>query len=299
MSASILLQTLIREHDDDPHAAVEHLRELAAAAAELDAEQLASLSWLINHLQGEILGDWPAAWSLQSQLPSAEPSAKQLRNQAVAADLAGAAPAAQDLGRRLAEVLAVPPSNADLAIALAALQHQAPGQEAAAAYLRLRALLPMAATVDASAADAMLAAALSNVLSGLLERAVPTLDAPDAAALRQGAALARQLWERTGTWLQQERACYLQALVANRLEEWAEARNWARQGLELIAAHGEEAVDQAFLLLELARACGRLELREAAEQARAQAQALADGFEEAGLKTWFAQRAAVLEPAQA
>ncbi|WP_048409766.1 hypothetical protein [Chromobacterium sp. LK1] len=297
MSASALLQTLIREHDNDAHAAAASLRQLAATAAELDAEQLASLSWLINHVLGETLGDWLAAWGLQRQLPSAAPSAKQLRNQAVAAGEAGADQEARELGRCLAVALAVPPPAAELAIALAALQHLAPSLASGAAYQRLRVLLPMTAATEAGAADAMLAAALSNVLSGLLERDLSVLAADEADALREGAALARQLWARAGGWLQQERACYLQALVANGLREWEAARIWAWQGLDLITTHGEEAVDQAFLLLEQVKACGRLEQHEAAEQAWAQARRLAAAFEDAELKAWFEQRAAALAPA--
>jgi hypothetical protein len=106
--------------------------------------------------------------------------------------------------------------------------------------------------------------------------------------MRDAAEAAHAFWVRCGTWVNEERALYLRALVANALGDGAEALAHADAALGIIDANGDQPVDDAFLRLDRARALG-LE-GDAAGQARelAAADAAAANWDDAGLNEWFA-----------
>nr|WP_199064217.1 hypothetical protein [Chromobacterium sp. ASV5] len=290
MNASEQLQSLIRQHDEQPDACADALRGLLAAQT-LPAEDLPGAGWLVNHLIGEQQGRWAEAWALLRPLSQASDHPRLLRNAAVAAALAGEAVAAWALERRVAGAQSAPLAPTRQALRLAALQHLLPALSARAGAEALQGLLEEFVD-EACAMDAVAAASLNNAVSTLLERdGLDPADPVCAQALTAGAELARRLWRRAGNWVNDERACYLQALVANRLGDAAAARRAAEEGLALIAANGQEEVDQAFLLLEAARAWLALGQGEAGRQACRQARSLAASFEDAGLRQWFDDKA--------
>ncbi len=91
----------------------------------------------------------------------------------------------------------------------------------------------------------------NNIGSALL--AMPRDAALDTTLLRAAEA-ARAFWRRCGTWENDERASYLLALAFNALGRHDDAARAAQDGLALIAAHGPEDVDAAFLTVQLAAA---------------------------------------------
>ncbi|MDO9460055.1 MAG: hypothetical protein Q7N95_08065, partial [Alphaproteobacteria bacterium] len=135
-----------------------------------------------------------------------------------------------------------------------------------------------------------------NLGSALVERPLADLaDARLCQAMTLAAVCSQQLWQRIGTWVHDERALYLRALVASALGHATEALAHAEAGLALIDAHDsadEQTVDRAFLSLEAAFALQRLGRRDEAAKHHACADRLAAGFGDSGLQTWFADRAA-------
>ncbi|MEN2425361.1 hypothetical protein AA0N74_04820 [Chromobacterium vaccinii] len=299
MSATAVLDALMRTHDDRPDEAIAQLPALLASPG-LPAASLPRAAWLANHLLGEKRGDWRGAWALLKAMPLADAGPALLRHCVVAATLAGDALAAWRLER---QCLAGGASadGARLAIRLGVLLGAlggAPLRESLTEFAVLQAALELG---ESGETDAALAALVNNIVSAFLER--NELDARDPfceETLFNGARIARLLWGRAGDWVNHERAEYLRALTANRFERWPDGLLAADAGLALIAANGEEEVDRAFLLLERARALGGSGRRAEAEAACAEAEALAASFD-SDLRPWFddCARRAKREPAVA
>lgn len=282
------LDQLYRVHDDEPEAVAKALHAMGRDG--VDPSDHARFAWLVNHVIGEKQAAWADALALldAALAHSSEPGA--LRHHGVAALFAGAPVQALALQAKLATLTQADPVVAACAVQLGALQF-APADEAplrlAAAFQALLPVLDPLLT-RLGRLDTLVAASLNNVTSRLLETAdAPTGDPLYAAALRDGAQLARRAWYAAGTWLQRERADYLVALCANKLQDFGAAKQAALAGLQTIDAHGPEDVDRAFLLLELARAHRGLGEAVQGEQARAAALQLAEGFDDAGLREWF------------
>jgi len=280
------LADLMRDHDADPEGTAIGLRTLAGDG--VPAADRPRLCWLINHVIGEKLGGWAEALALIKPLCSADVPAGAWRQLGVAAWLAGDALTVWEAEARLGD------AQAGVAIRLGVLERlveAVPGPRAAAALSQCLALIDGA---PPGGLTPMLAASVNNVVSALLEREGADFAEPGLrAALTAGAALCRVLWGRAGSWVNQERADYLVALVANQLGDYAAGREAARSGLALIAAHGVEEVDRAFLLLELARAERGLGFEAGFEAARDAALVIAAGFMEDWLVRWVAARSAV------
>jgi hypothetical protein len=198
----------------------------------------------------------------------------------------------------LADTANVPLGQAAELMALAAASFTVPSLQGEAGEAALAALAPLhsgpwrqASTLDGSAG-----ALTNNLASDLAERPVAELASePVRSAMSQAAQLAQAFWHRAGQWVQHERAHYLRALVANALGDSAEAEAQARVGLVLIANFdhdNQESVDRAFLLSELAHALARQGKRAEAEVERAQADALAEAFDDEGLVRWYRGRLA-------
>ena len=310
MNASEMLSAANDCHDDEPVRGAELLRSLDAAALATDERPL--LAFLLNHVLGEKLGCWAEADLRQTALlglartAGQTPPAVLLRQAAVAAHLGGAddGPArCATLCAALAEATGAPPAQALQLVRLAAAAFTAPGLDAATAgALVLSAMAPLLASgpnpwQQPGGLDSAAAAQCNNIASELVERPLPALQDPTLReALAQAAANSQQLWQRAGTWVHWERVCYLRALCASALGDAAGARAHAAAGLALLDVHDgvrdgqhEQAVDRAFLEMELAWACDALGLAYEAAAAHARAEALAADFGDAGLTAWFRQ----------
>lgn len=252
VTAAAALQEIHRIHDDDPPRAAAALRALEAAA--LPPEQRPLFGFLCNHLLGEKLGCWSEAADRMAPL-AAQPQAgvALLRHHAVAC-LAAGRPTAQAIERLAAEARATP-ALAALAVELGQL-----GFTPAPATVReaLPRLARQAAAYAPSGLDGALAAGFNNVATGLYyaTRSDPMDDALRQ-ALVQAAEAALLFWCRAGGWQEHERALYLVAKVALRVGEPLAAACAAERGLAIVAAHGDDPVEKAFLLQLLAAAVRR------------------------------------------
>lgn len=254
-------------------------------------EQLGPYASVVGHVVGQHLHAWPRAAELIEQAIArcgdVEIPGGALRHLAVARYLAG------DVVRAMATELR----------AAAVDEHDAIESVTVVRAMTAEALLNTGETEgpitlfretvhvarqlpDEAGATRTMAIAANNMASTLLERddRTPACDA----AMAELAGLAREFWLRAGTWVNEERADYLLALVDLELGRHEPALQAADRALALIEQHGEQDVDRAFLLLARCRACRGLERGADADAALADADAIAAGFSEDWLTSWFA-----------
>ena len=284
-------------HDAEPERALALLRIIDAAA--LSPDRLPRLSFLIDHVLGEKFGLWGEALAEQRALVrlagDAAPPAL-LRHATVAAQLAGDTRQADAWTQALATASDATLANAKVLAALATtafgVAHRDAHEAGQAALQALAPLDALHATPD-TGLDSAFGTVTNNLASDLLERPVDDLtDDALCHALQAAAAHAQRFWARAGTWLHHERAHYLVAMAANALGDGATAVTQARAGLALLDEHdtaGDEAVDRAFLELELAMGL-RLAGQDGRADALARALALAARFGDPALDRWFAGR---------
>lgn len=276
-------------HDKEPAQVAEALCKVARVH---DADQ-PRFAWLVNHVVGESQEQWgPASALLEKTLASsAEPAV--LRHRAIAALFAGDALNGLALLPRFAEAAGVSLSLALAAVRLGVIQFSRkdiPAIHLAGPFLAIVEQVDAGQNQPGKIA-VILAAGLNNVTSRLMDDQTASGDDPlYRQALTQGAAVCKAIWSEAGTWINQERADYLIALCANRINDFERAKQAAEAGLDTITRFGQEDVDRAFLLLELSRAL--LGLGEAAQgaQAHADAEQLAQDFDPS-LREWFDSRA--------
>jgi hypothetical protein len=289
-------------HDDDPARGAELLR--AVTAAQLPSERWPGYAFLLNHVLGEKLSRWDEALQRQRQLLSLAqpaPAAVLWRQAATAARLAGAGGEADEMARAFARASGAPLERSTELLRLCAAMYQAPGLVAAqAGEHALAALAPLAqpAWQASGPLDASVAACANNIASGFVDRPATDLQHATArAALAHAAEQALRFWLRAGTWIHHERALYLRAMACNALDEPQDAHAHAQAALALLDAHDAEHaedIDRAFIELERRHACERLGLTTEADDARHNAQTLADRFDDAELTRSFDQRERVL-----
>jgi hypothetical protein len=279
-------------HDADPPLAAQHIKQLLHTS--IAEDDLPRMAWLINHVIGEQLHSWGEAHALQRTLAPQCQQPALLRHRAVAALFAGALFDAWEEQARLCQATGASRSQAEMAIRLGVLQHEAPNVAPAALVQAMSPLMAeMQEWTDYGPLGNIFAGSLNNIVSALLERKdLDIADARQCDALDQASRLCRQIWQAIGGWMQRERADYLVALTCNRIENWSAAAQAAQSGLDMIAANDVEDVDRAFLLLELARAYREMGRQDEHIAKRNEAMALADQFDEAGLREWFDARAA-------
>ena len=285
-------------HDDDPSRAAALVRQIDVA--QLPPERWPSYAFLLNHVLGEKLSAWHEALAGQEKVIAAAQPTPSLVLWRQLGSAARVVEAAEPLARAVSGLVAAsgaPAPRAHELLALGAAMSLAPSQTATdAGQTALRALAPVMYSTwpTGTALDAQAAACTNNLASGLLERDDADLrNGAVRAALACGAELAERLWRQAGTWVHWERALYLRALACTVLGEPHLARRHAIDGLALLDAHDgaqRENVDRAFLELERWNACVWLGLADEAESALARAQALAAGFNDAGLTQWFETR---------
>ena len=250
-----------------------------------DGDGAAKYMHLVNHVVGDHLGLRDEATALcESAIQRAgnEPGSSPYVHLAVArtmsGDEAGAEAAIEALGGNTEQRVRVG--------LLVAQGHANAGafDEAARIYDEQMALgdtLPEGHTAERS-----FAIVSNNIASEILNEA--SRSETNDALMQRAAEAARTYWLRVGTWVNDERADYLLALVHNRLDRPADALTHADRALATIAdADGEEKVDEAFIHLARAAACRDLGAADDQAASIAHAEHLASDFEGDGLNDWF------------
>jgi hypothetical protein len=286
-------------HDDDPQRALELLRGLDLAT--LSPGRLPRLSFLLDHVFGEKFDLWSEALAGQRALvqrAGADATPPIFRHAAVAAQIAGDTALARLWTQALAASSDAPLAKARALVTLGAVAFSVSRQGAeSAGRLTLQALQPLAAlhATPGAGLDTAFGVVTNNIASELLERPLEQLAQPDLrTALQLTAQHSNRFWQRSGTWVNRERAHYLGAMAAHALGDALPGITHARAGLALLDRHdtaGDENVDRAFLELELATGL-RLAAQPGRSEALTRALALAAQFGDAFLDRWFADRLA-------
>jgi hypothetical protein len=262
-----------------------------AAENEVPAKHLVQFAKVGVHTLGEHLGEWPRARALAARLlQGREPDAETARawgHLYVAAMLSG-----DVAGAAQAEIAFCRGLGADFRAAIvemkfmlvAALVGCGRAAEAAAIY---QGALDLARTLGDAAPHRAIAVASNNLATELLEAETRTDD--EAELMQRAAAASHEFWIKCGNWLNDARGDYLEALVANVLNDAPKALKHADRALALIAANGGAAVDETFLHLARAHA-----LRLAGDQAASAAELErsdddAFGWDDDGLIAWYAE----------
>jgi hypothetical protein len=265
------LDELLHEGWDYHDKESEHLaRELEAAAGEgVAPELLGPFLHLSAHTIGEHLADWPRALELakrvlDGRMPVLE-TAKAWGWLYVAAALAG-----DSLEAAHAELSYLKAASDDFGAALLDMRFMLAaaliGSKRTPEGIRLyRSALDLVGEIPQSALlDRTIAVASNNLGWELYE--MPSR-APDEDALMQLAAdTSLVFWLKCGNWINEERGCYLKALVANVGDPRAGLAH-ADAALGVIAANSERPLDAA--LLHLARAVSFAALGDTVGEARA------------------------------
>ena len=285
-------------HDAEPARAASLLREIDAT--QLPGERWPRLAFLFNHVLGEKLLEWPEALERQQRLlalAQPDPPPALWRQLGSAALVAGAQPLLSQAIEALSTAGSTSSDRARELIRLSAAIYLAPPMPASeAGVLALNALVPFEGLgwPTGGALDAQAAGCANNLANDMLSRPDADLQsAPLRAALANGAETALRLWQAAGTWVQQERAQYLRAVVCTALGEPHATRRHVLAGLALLDAHDNahaERVDRAFFELERWNACTWLGLNDEAQGALSRAVALAAQFDDTGLTEWFEDR---------
>ena len=265
-------------------------RELEAANFdELAGDMPGQCLRLSNHTIGEHLADWPrarrfaeAVWLAQKDRSHSEAFSANL---AVARFMDGAEALAQQ-----AEIDSLQKADDQLAAYLivksllaAAL---AGSRRFADAGLVIVAANRLATNLNTSkAVNRNMAVANNNLASDLVESL--ELDENGIRLMLDCADAAHTFWKRCGTWVNEERALYLLALVNNRVGDHLTGLEHAREALSVIAENGEEPVDEAFVRLAACAAYSGLGNVDSATEQLAQADALAASWSDESLVSWY------------
>lgn len=274
-----------------------HDTESQRLADELEASDFGGLAGegpahclrLSNHTMGEHLGDWPRArrFAEAVRAATAEDSHDGTfgAHLAVARHMAGDAVASQQAEIDALRVADDPidvylTAKSLLAGALAGTGRFADAGRLIAAANRLATGLDESATSTRS-----MAIANNNLASELVEAA--EWDGDRTRLMLDCAAAAHTFWSRCGTWVNEERALYLLALVNNRAGDHRAGLEHAQAALEVIAANGEEPVDQAFIGLAAAAAHIGLSDAESAVEHLARSDELVEAWTDGSLVAWY------------
>jgi hypothetical protein len=286
------LETLLNDgwsyHDKESESLA---RELEAAAQNgVTPAALAPFLHLSTHTIGEHLGEWPRAFTLgkrvlAGQAPISE-TARAWGWLYVAAVLAGDSIAAAD-----SEFSYLKATGDDFVAALldmrfmlaAALISAKRANEASRLY---RSALALVGQMPESAQlDRTIAVASNNIGWELAEKLSRTAD--EDALMQLCAETSLKLWRRCGNWINEERALYLKAVVANVTGSPETGLKDANNALALIHANGERPLDAALLHLARARSFAALGDGKAKAQAIGDADAAASKLVAPDLKVQF------------
>ncbi|MDE0660952.1 MAG: hypothetical protein OXI79_15035 [Gammaproteobacteria bacterium] len=295
-----MIKDLIREgwgyHDTESERLADELE-----GADLDVwqgDEPAQCLMLANHTIGEHLGDWARARRFAEAVHGAGPGSGSPGvgvHLAVARYMDDAPIAAQG-----AEVDAVQaaddPLAAYLSVKSSLARALAGSGRCADAGLVIRAANRLAGSLaESRASDRGMAVANNNLASELVES--ENLDAEESRLMLDCAEAAHTFWKRCGTWVNEERALYLLALVHNRAGDHGRAIGFANAALDLIAANGEQPVDEAFIRLAAATAHTVRAEEASAARCLAEADELAGSWTDQSHIDWYrSERAKVSVP---
>ena len=276
-----------RYHDTESERLADELE--AANLDELEGDAPANCLRLANHTIGEHLGDWPRARRFAEAVRDATADrpveagfgahlvvARFMDDDAIAAQQAEI----ECLGVAADPVDAYLSVKSFLAGALAGTGRFADAGVVIAAANRLAGGLG-----DGAASNRSMAVVNNNLASELVES--EELDADQSRMMLDCAEAARTFWKRCGTWVNEERALYLLALVNNRVANHADGLEFAQTALGVIAANGEEPVDEAFIHLAAATSQVGLSDIASAKEHLATADGLAEAWSDESLATWY------------
>lgn len=225
----------------------------------LTVDQVAHCLQLANHTIGEHLGDWSRAHNFLHAVLDANPlSATDSRVSCYwyVADYMSE----DQLGAIHAEMDALSSSEHPLGTYLlikstlaAALVGSGSISEG---FDLLKALNDLASSKELPQyAIRSLAVTNNNVASELLN--IDSMSSDQREILHECATAALVFWKNCGTWVNEERALYLLALVYVKTENFEEALSHSQDALRVIHSNGEELIDEAFIRLTAAEAyCG-------------------------------------------
>jgi tetratricopeptide (TPR) repeat protein len=286
------LETLLSDGWDYHDKESERLaRELEAAAEQgVTSGRLISFVHLSTHTIGEHLGDWPRALGLGKRVldgrtPAPE-TAKAWGWMYVAAMLACDSIAAAD-----SELSYMKAAGEDFGAAFLGMRFMLAGalvsrkraHEAARLY---RGALDLVAQVRPSAfLDRTIAVASNNLGWELFE--MPSRTTDEDALMLICAETSLAFWRKCGNWINEERALYLKARVANVTGRPESALADADKALAIIAANGARPLDTALLHLARASALAALGDRNGASQAIDDADSAAANLAAPDLKSQF------------
>jgi hypothetical protein len=295
-----MLDSLLYEGFDDHDAGAErYAAELEAAAdGEVPPKHLVQFARVAAHTIGEHLGDWPRAARLAGRLVSGRtPDAETATAwghlyvaRLMAGDVAGAV---------AAEITCCLGAGPDFRAAamemqfllVAAMVGCGRASEAGPVY---GAALALARQLGEAAPHRAIAVASNNLASELLEAAACT--AQEAELMQAAADASHEFWLKCGDWRHDERGRYLQALVANVLGEPSTALAHVEAALDTIDANGDAPVDRTFLRLAQAHALALADDADGAAQALAISDGDAAGWDDPGLRDWYAEERARVLP---
>jgi len=292
-----LLKDLLKDGWDYHDKESERLaRELEAAAIEgVGTDLLIPFLHLSTHTIGEHLGDWPRALALgkrvlDDQMPTAE-TARAWGRLYVAAFVCGNSLEAADL-----EVSYLKATGDDVGAAFLDMRFMLVDALIAAKRTRdgvrvYRGALELVRRIGQSVLlDRSIAITSNNLGWELYEMSSRTLD--EDALMRLAADTSLGFWRKCGNWVNEERALYFKALVANATGDPEVGLTTADAALAVIAANGERPLDTG--LLHLARAVSFASLGDTNGRARAitDADAAAARLMAAGLKEQYALKRA-------
>jgi hypothetical protein len=261
-----MLETLLEAgwayHDKDSERLAGELE--AAAGRDVAPGLLTGFLHLATHTIGEHLGDWPRARRLAERVldarsPTTE-TAMAWARLSVARLLAGEpvlAVAAELDCLRAADKGAMGALIETRFMLIAALVGSGRAGEAAKLYETAMAL---ARGAGEEAPARAIAVASNNLAAELVE--AQARSAAEDALMAAAADAAHEFWRRCGDWVNEEKALYLKALVANALGRPGAALAHADAALAIVAANGPRPGDAALLRLARAEALGRLDAGE-------------------------------------
>lgn len=286
-----MIDDLIRDgwayHDTESERLATELE--AANFDELTGDMPGQCLRLSNHTIGEHLADWPrarrfaeAVWLAQKHQSPGEAFSANL---AVARFMDGAEALAQQ-----AEIDALQKADDQLAAYLTVKSliagALAGSRRFSDAGLVIVAANHLAMDLNASeAANRSMAVANNNLASDLVESL--ELDANGVRLMLDCAEAAQTFWNRCGTWVNEERALYLLALVHNRSGDHRLGLEHALAALDVIAENGEEPVDEAFIHLAASVAYSGLDELTSATEQLAKADALVESWSDESLVSWY------------
>lgn len=255
----------------------------------LTVDQVAQSLQLANHTIGEHLGDWSRAQDFVHSVLIANPLSA--RDSRVACYRYVADYMSEDhQGAMHAEMDAMISSEHPLgsyvlikSMLAAALAGSGSIKEG---FAILKALNDLASSKELPKTSIRsLAVTNNNVASELLN--IESIDSDHRKLLVECATAALVFWKKCGTWINEERALYLLALVEVRIENFEGARDHSQAALRVIHSNGEEPIDEAFIRLTAAEAyCGLGEL-ESARSHIEKANFIAEKWSDDALKAEF------------